>query len=262
VTGLDLASIQPVFIPYTVTEADLQSVGPLPSKLSAQSKLKFLPYWTATDAIAERFHSNVQFLNQLNPNKIKTITPGTQLIVPNVEPLELASVKSTQPGNEATPQAANDIEEQPGTQSENPEQNKNATANVAVKVDTKINMLEVREGDKLIAAYAVTIGSAHTASPNGEWKIRRITTLPTFRYDKEMLQHGRRSGNFYLLEPGPRNPVGVMWIALNKKGIGIHGTNDSDSIGRAASHGCIRLTNWDVVRFAAKIKSGDSVSIH
>jgi len=262
VTGLDLASIQPVFIPYTVTEADLQSVGPLPSKLSAQSKLKFLPYRTAADAIAERFHSNVQFLNQLNPNKIKTITPGTQLIVPNVEPFELASVKSTQPGNEATPQAANDIEEQPGTQSENPEQNKNATANVAVKVDTKINMLEVREGDKLIAAYPVTIGSAHTASPNGEWKIRRITTLPTFRYDKEMLQHGRRSGNFYLIEPGPRNPVGVMWIALNKKGIGIHGTNDSDSIGRAASHGCIRLANWDVVRLAAKIKNGDSVSIH
>ena len=56
--------------------------------------------------------------------------------------------------------------------------------------------------------------------------------------------------------------MGVMWIALNTKGIGIHGTNEPDSIGRAASHGCIRLTNWDVVRLATKIKSGDSVSIH
>jgi len=77
-----------------------------------------------------------------------------------------------------------------------------------------------------------------------------------------MLQHGKRSGNFYLLSPGSRNPMGVMWIALNTKGIGIHGTNEQDSIGRAASHGCIRLTNWDVVRLATKIKSGDSVSIH
>ena len=51
-------------------------------------------------------------------------------------------------------------------------------------------------------------------------------------------------------------------IALNKKGIGIHGTNDPDSIGRAVSHGCIRLANWDVVRLATKIKAGDNVSIH
>jgi lipoprotein-anchoring transpeptidase ErfK/SrfK len=53
-----------------------------------------------------------------------------------------------------------------------------------------------------------------------------------------------------------------MWIALNKKGIGIHGTDDPGSIGRAVSHGCIRLANWDVVRLATKIKAGDNVSIH
>ena len=87
-------------------------------------------------------------------------------------------------------------------------------------------MLGVFENEKLIAAYPVTIGSAHTASPIGEWKVRGITKLPRFRYDKEMLEHGKRSGNFYMLPPGPRNPVGVMWIALNKKGIGIHGTDD------------------------------------
>jgi lipoprotein-anchoring transpeptidase ErfK/SrfK len=101
-----------------------------------------------------------------------------------------------------------------------------------------------------------------TPSPIGEWKVRGITKMPMFRYDKEMLQHGQRSGNFYLLRPGPRNPVGVMWIALNKKGIGIHGTNDPASIGHTASHGCIRLANWDVVRLATKIKPGDTVSIH
>ena len=123
-------------------------------------------------------------------------------------------------------------------------------------------MLGVFEGEKLIASYPVTVGSKQTASPIGEWKVRGVAKLPTFRWDKEMLKHGERSGNFYLLPPGPRNPVGVMWIALNKKGIGIHGTNDPDSIGRAVSHGCIRLANWDVVRLATKIKHGDNVSIH
>src|SRR5262249_19811680 len=62
VNGLDLSSVEPVFVPYTVTEADLQSVGPLPKQVAEQAKLKFLPYRDAADAIAEKFHSDVHFL--------------------------------------------------------------------------------------------------------------------------------------------------------------------------------------------------------
>jgi len=268
ITGLDLDNVGPVFVPYTVTDADLASVGPLPSSVPAQAKLKFLPYRDAADAIAEQFHSDVHFLEQLNPGKMKTIKAGDQLKVPNVEQFELGGVKEIKPGSERNAQPANDVEYQPEPQSENadkdnqPKKDETASTPIVIKIDTKINMLGVFQGDKLIAAYPVTIGSAHTASPIGEWKVRGIAKMPIFRYDKEMLQHGRRSGNFNLLPPGPRNPVGVMWIALNKKGIGIHGTNDPGLIGRAASHGCIRLANWDIVRLATKIKPGDNVSIH
>jgi lipoprotein-anchoring transpeptidase ErfK/SrfK len=268
VTGLDLASVEPVFIPYTVTGADLQSVGPSPTSVSAQAKLKFLPYRDAAEAIAEKFHSDVHFLEQLNPGKMKTIKPGDPLMVPNVEPFELASVKDIKPGSDVASQPANEVEDEAEPKGEKADKGKEASATepaappVVVKIDTKTNMLEVHEGDKLIAAYPVTVGSTHTESPIGEWKIRGVAKMPTFRYDKAMLKHGKRSGNFHLLPPGPNNPVGVMWIALNKKGIGIHGTNDPDSIGRSASHGCVRLANWDVVRLATKIKSGDGVSIH
>jgi lipoprotein-anchoring transpeptidase ErfK/SrfK len=261
-TGLDLASVEPVLILYTVTDADLQNVGPLPAKVAEQAKLKFLPYHDAADAIAERFHSEVHFLEQLNLSKMKGIKSGDQIMVPNVEPFELASVKAIKPGSEVSSQAANEMEDQPGRQTSNPVESSGAPENVAIRVDTKTNMLEVRESEKLVATYPVTVGSAHTASPIGEWKVRGIAKMPTFRWDKEMLRHGKRSGNFYLLRPGPRNPVGVMWIALNKKGIGIHGTNDPASIGHAGSHGCIRLANWDIVRLATKIKPGDNVSIH
>jgi lipoprotein-anchoring transpeptidase ErfK/SrfK len=268
VTGLDLDSAGSVFVPYTVTDADLASVGPLPSSVTAQAKLKFLPYRDATDAIAEKFHSDVHLLEKLNPGKMKTIKAGDQLKVPNVEPFDLGSVKEIKPGSEINAQPANEVEYQSEPQSENadnnnqPKKDEAPSAPIVIKIDTKINMLGVLQGEKLIAAYPVTIGSAHTASPIGEWKVRGIAKMPIFRYDKEMLQHGRRSGNFHLLPPGPRNPVGVMWIALNKKGIGIHGTNDPGSIGRAASHGCIRLANWDIVRLATKIKPGANVSIH
>ena len=261
VSGLDLASVDPVFIPYTVTEADIQSVGPLPSGVPEQAKLKFLPYRDVADAIAEKFHTDVHFLEHLNPGKLKGLKAGDQVKVPNVEPFELASVKEIKPGSETASQAANEVDDQSDTQSPTPGES-GAPRNVSVKVDTKTNMLGVFEAGKLIAAYPVTIGSAHNTSPVGEWKVRGISKLPTFRYDKEMLEHGERSGNFHMLPPGPRNPVGVMWIALNKKGIGLHGTNDPDSIGKAVSHGCVRLANWDVVRLATKIKTGDNVSIH
>jgi lipoprotein-anchoring transpeptidase ErfK/SrfK len=262
VTGLDLASVNPVFIPYTVAEADLQSIGPLPKDVAQQAKLKFLPYHDPADALAEKFHSDIHFLEQLNPGKFKAIRPGDQLMVPNIEPFDLASVKEIKPGSEVTSQPANEMEDEADAQSGTPVENTGTGAGVAVKIDTKSNMLGVYQGERLIAAYPVTVGSTQTASPIGEWKVRHVSKMPTFRYDKEMLQHGKRSGNFHLLPPGPRNPVGVMWIALNKKGIGIHGTNEPGSIGHAASHGCIRLANWDVVRLATKIKSGDSVSIH
>jgi lipoprotein-anchoring transpeptidase ErfK/SrfK len=261
ISGLDLGSIEPVFVPYTVTEADLQTTGPLPSGVAEKAKLKFLPYRDAADAIAEKFHSDVQFLEQLNPGKLKGIKAGDELKVPNVEPFELASVKDVKPGSETASPAVNEVEDQSETQASTPGENA-APRDVSIKIDTKTNMLGVFENEKLIAAYPVTIGSAHTASPIGDWKIRGIAKLPKFRYDKEMLEHGERSGNFYMLAPGPRNPVGVMWIELNKKGIGIHGTDDPRSIGHAVSHGCIRLANWDVVRLATKIKAGDKVSIH
>jgi len=261
VNGLDLASVEPVYIPYTVTEADLQSIGQLPKQVAEEAKLKFLPYRDAADAIAEKFHCDVHFLEQLNPGKLKEIKAGDQVQVPNVEPFELASVKDIKPGSETASQAANEVEDQPEVQASTPGES-GAPRNISIKIDTKTNMLGVFEAEKLIAAYPVTIGSAHTASPIGDWKVRGIAKLPRFRYDKEMLEHGKRSGNFYMLPPGPRNPVGVMWIALNKKGIGIHGTDDPGSIGRSASHGCIRLANWDVVRLATKIKAGDNVSIH
>jgi lipoprotein-anchoring transpeptidase ErfK/SrfK len=135
-------------------------------------------------------------------------------------------------------------------------------ATVSIKIDMKTNMLGVFETDKMVAAYPITIGSAQTASPAGEWKVRGIANLPRFRYDKEMLKHGQRSADFHMLPPGPNSPVGVIWIALNKKGIGLHGTAEPETIGHAVSHGCVRLANWDIVRLAQRVKPGVPVSIY
>ncbi len=59
--------------------------------------------------------------------------------------------------------------------------------------------------------------------------------------------------------PGPNNPVGLVWIDLSKPHYGIHGTPEPSTIGRTASHGCIRLTNWDALRLARLVKPGTRV---
>lgn len=262
-SGLDLASVDPVFKDYTVQAEDLKNIGPVPSGIPEQAKLKALPYRDAAEAIAEKFHTDAKFLGVLNPGKLKSIKAGDVLRVPNVEPFELAAVKDLQPGSEIEAKGANDVDVEPAAKGkrEKEEAKNEAASAIRVQVDVKTNMLKVFEADKLVAAYPVTIGSAQLESPIGDWKVRGIAKMPNFRYDKEMLNHGRRSGDFHLLPPGPNNPVGVMWIQLNKKGIGLHGTNEPETIGRASSHGCVRLANWDVVRLAAKIQAGVAVSI-
>ena len=270
ISGLDLASVEPVFITYSVTPADLQNVWKLPGSPKEQTKLKALLYPNAADAIAEKFHCDIHFLEQLNPGKTKSIKPGDQLRVPNAEPFELGMVKEIKPGSEINAPAVNELPDEPDkTPAEQQPSSQNSAATSgsspstsSVKIDTKTNMLGVFEGDRLTAAYPVTIGSAQTASPIGDWKVKGIAKWPRFRYDEKMLKHGERSGHFYMLPPGPRSPVGVLWIALNKKGIGMHGTAAPDSIGHSASHGCIRLANWDVVRLAERVKFGTPVSIH
>jgi lipoprotein-anchoring transpeptidase ErfK/SrfK len=251
VSGLDLASIEPLFLSYTVTAADLQNLGPVPESVPAQAQLKALPYQTAAEALAEKFHTDVDFLSELNPGKTKDIKTGDTLSVPNVAPFDLTTVKHLTPGSEL---AANDIEDEAKAEPE--------AGKTAVKIDTRTSMLTVFEDGKLIAAYPVTIGSEQTESPIGDWKVRGVAKLPDYRHDESLLNKGERSDKFHLLPPGPNNPVGVVWIALNKKGIGLHGTSDPDSIGRSASHGCVRLANWDVIRLAEKIKAGVPVAIH
>ena len=76
-----------------------------------------------------------------------------------------------------------------------------------------------------------------------------------------MLNHGVRTSNFFNIPAGPTNPVGVAWIGLNRPGIGIHGTNQPLTIGRAGSHGCIRLANWDAIRLVGQITEGMTVVI-
>jgi lipoprotein-anchoring transpeptidase ErfK/SrfK len=58
---------------------------------------------------------------------------------------------------------------------------------------------------------------------------------------------------------GPNNPVGSVWIALNQKSYGIHGTAEPAKVGKVDSHGCVRMTNWDALALALLVRKGTVV---
>ncbi len=234
--------VQP-YARYTVTTEDLAQVGPIPEDRAAQGRLKALPYTSVLELLGERFHAERDFLRRLNPgHDLDHLAAGHIVRVPNVaEPLYVGrGIAVGQDGHALAPRP----EFRPRV----------------VMVYTKEKMLDVLEDGQLLASFPITPGSTTLPAPPGTWKIETMNSLPFFRYDESMLEHGVRSTEFVNLPPGPNSPVGVVWMGLDKSGIGLHGTNNPETIGRAASHGCIRLANWDAVKLSQMLTVG--VTIH
>ncbi len=231
---------EPPTVDYTLREEDWQQVGDLAPTLEEQAKQKAMPYPMALDFIIERFHCDEDLLRKLNPDfKPETFKAGSVVKVPNVVPFEVEKLKPGELERKDDP----------------------ALKARSIEVDTKENILRVLDNGKLIAAFPITPGSEKLPAPLGTWKVESVVTLPFFRRDEAMLNEGRRSDDAINLPPGPRNPVGVVWMALNKTGIGIHGTDNPATIGRSGSHGCIRLANWDVVKLTTLVTKGATVEI-
>jgi lipoprotein-anchoring transpeptidase ErfK/SrfK len=227
------------FTVYTITPEDEKFVGLTATKPSEQSKLKWLPYGSLLEFVAERFHSAESYLQKLNPDKdLERLKPGDTVTVPNVIPFQIETL----------------------TEAFIPENS--AFAARRIIIDTRERTLEVRENNLLIYEFPITPGSKTLPAPKGMWKILGIVTLPWFRHDEGVLNYGVRSSDFYNLPPGPNNPVGILWMGLNKPGIGIHGTNNPETIGRAGSHGCIRMANWDAAKIKDLVSIGNVVAIY
>ncbi len=236
----EAAAIRP-FREYTVTAADTAQIGTIPEDRAAQGRQASLPYTSLVELLGERFHAEQAFLRRLNPGQnLGTLAVGSRVRVPDVaDPLEVPKLAQHGRFLPARPEFRPRV----------------------ILVHTKEKMLDVTEDGQLLASFPITPGSTALPAPPGTWKIENVASMPYFRYDDMMLEHGVRSDNFVQLPPGPNSPVGVMWMGLNKSGIGLHGTNNPETIGRAASHGCIRLANWDAVKLSQMVTPGVTVKI-
>ena len=124
---------------------------------------------------------------------------------------------------------------------------KRATRHVVVSIPDR--KLAVLENGSVIRIFPVAVGASVSPSPTGEFQIVNRVAHPTY-YNTGVV-----------IPQGPDNPIGTRWIGLDRKGYGIHGTNAPRSIGKAASHGCIRLRNRDIEQLFRMVSVGDTVEI-
>ena len=209
----------------------------LPNDPAKQAEFPYMAYRSLSELIAERFHTDETFLTKVNPGKnIDAMKAGDVVVVPNVRSFKVEEVKPMQSYKE----------------------DKTLSSHTIV-VDTTERMAAVYSASEvMLAAFPITPGKPQFI-PVGQWKVVTMMTTPSFRYDKQFLEEGVRGDEAFQIPPGPNSPIGIIWCGISKSGIGLHGTAQPRTIGRAQSAGCVRFSNWDAIRLPTLIRPGPKV---
>jgi lipoprotein-anchoring transpeptidase ErfK/SrfK len=211
---------------YTVTDADV--AGPfsvtIPEDMTEKAKLPGLHFGSVLEALGEKFHSAPALLKRLNPHA--QFVAGDRLRVPNVV-RDPAAVHA---------------------------------GIVKVVVSKKASSLTVYDQKHRVIFHApVTSGSEHDSLPLGRWVVTSVQRHPTFNYNPSLFWDADPANTKVTIAAGPNNPVGAVWIDINRPHYGLHGTPDPERIGYSESHGCVRLTNWDAFTLAGLVAKGTSI---
>jgi len=204
---------------YTVTAEDLTRLQPVGKTWLEKSQQNRLDYETILELVAEKAQSHPNLMQRLNPAIDWTnMVVGTTVTIPSVE--------------------------------RPPVRGKAAFARIHLESRT----LQVfDENTNLLAHFPCSIAAFVEKRPAGELHVAVMAPNPNYTFDPENFPESaeaRELNRKLIVPPGPNNPVGTVWIGLDKPGYGIHGTPRPEQVGRAESHGCFRLANWNAEYFS------------
>ncbi|MEH6719099.1 MAG: L,D-transpeptidase [Aurantimonas endophytica] len=213
-----------LLVDYEITadDAGQDFIDEIPDDYAKRAELDSLGYTSIEEMLAERHHMDIELFKALNDGK--DMSEGTTILVADI-------------GEPRTDGAVARIE-----------------------ADKSGAQIRAYDGDdKLIVAYPATIGSEENPSPEGTHEVEAVAVDPTYTYRPgENFQQGDNDEKL-VLAAGPNNPVGNVWIDLSEPTYGIHGTAEPSEIDKTASHGCVRLTNWDAMELAKLVDPGVEV---
>lgn len=214
-----LADSVPAVQAYAITPDDAQDlVAAIPVDYAKQAEMPTLGYTSIAEKLAERFHMDINLLKSLNPTA--SFTVGETIAV-------------TIPGSPRSGVVKR------------------------IEVNRKSGQVfALAEDGALLSVYPATIGSEDTPSPTGTHKVKGVSRMPVYTYNPKINFQQGDNKKILKLPSGPNGPVGSVWIDLTEPTYGIHGTPEPELIGKAGSHGCVRLTNWDAEELAGMVKPG------
>jgi lipoprotein-anchoring transpeptidase ErfK/SrfK len=208
----------PAFTTYAVTSNDLARLQPLSKTWLGKSQQSALDFETVLELVAEKSHAHPALIRRLNPNVNWTnVIAGTVLQVPDF------AAGDPPPGKAAF-----------------------------VKISLSEKFMEAfDEQTNLLAHFPCSIARRVEKRPVGELHVSVIAPHPNYTFDPALFPESPEAQRIkakLLLPPGPNNPVGTVWIGLDRPGYGMHGTPNPEQVGRTESHGCFRLANWNAER--------------
>jgi len=215
-----------VLMRYTVTEADLANIAPVPESWEDRAKLTSMKYETVQEMLAEKGHTSQRAMERLNPGVTWPNPPaGTEVVLPDCS--QTRKFKAT-------------------------------TMRIAL---TRMEITTFDADGKLIALFPCSIARDKARRPAGELCVKNVAPNPTYLYDPQLFVPGGPKTSKLVIPAGPNNPVGMAWIGLSLPGYGMHGTPIPENIGRAESHGCFRLANWNAVKLLNMVRPGVPVVV-
>ena len=214
---------KPVFTSYVISASD--AAGPftpvIPKDYAELAQLPRLGYKSIVEMLGEKFHMDEGFLRRLNPGA--RFAAGETITVADVGPPARTKVYHLVADRDAR------------------------------------QLLGYDQAWNLVVAYPATIGSTDMPSPSGMHNVKAIAVDPVYWYRPKVNFQQGKNDKPLKIPPGPNNPVGAVWIGLDKPTYGIHGTPEPSRIDKTNSHGCLRLTNWDALELAHLVRPGVDV---
>jgi lipoprotein-anchoring transpeptidase ErfK/SrfK len=230
-TMAKLDPIDPLYTNYVATSEDLANLQPLGKSWLEKSRQTNLAYESELELIAEKSRSNPKLVRWLNPQvDWDQISAGTSVQVVN---------------------------------SEYPPPDGRAAFVRIFLNERKLQAFDANSN--LLAHFPCSIAARVDKRPLGEeLHIAAVAPNPNYTFDPAVFPESAEAqelGRKLLLQPGPNNPVGTVWLSLDKPGYGIHGTPRPEDVGRTESHGCFRLANWNAEYLLKLVTVGTPVFV-
>ena len=205
---------EPVFTTRRLGAEDFAAVGRKPQSWRARGELDRMRYNTLLEMIAEQAQCDPDFITSLNPGiDWSQLSSGDSIRIPDVPPFRIQQ----------------------------------AAAYIQIAL-AKRTLRVFSANHRLLFHCPVSIARRVDKRPSGELRVKVRVDQPNYTFNPAILTGtAQREGitQKFIIQPGPNNPVGTVWIGLNLPSYGIHGTPEPEKVGRTESSGCFRLANWN-----------------